>query len=121
MLFLSYIIFTWGKINEVGENIVGYVFFHHPWLIFSWWRRAIFFWGRRAIFFWWRRAIFFWWRRATLVEEDHIMLMEEGHILLMEEGHIPPWNSALPQKDVHIPHGRKREMNDVLQDDAGEE
>ena len=64
MLFLSYIIFTWGKINEVGENIVGYVVFHHPWLIFSWWRRAIFFWGRRAIFFWWRRARFCWWMRA---------------------------------------------------------
>ena len=54
-----------------------------------------------------------------LVEEGHVLLGEGGHILLVEEGHYPPWISDLPQKDVHIPHGRKREMNDVHQDDAG--
>ena len=60
--------------------------------------------------------------RILPVEEDHILLLEEGHILLVEDQiHIPDWNSDLPQKDVDIPHGRKREMNDVLQDDAGEE
>ena len=52
MVFMSYIIltrwktifFSWGRINKVGENIVGDVVFHHQWLIVSGWRRAIFFW-----------------------------------------------------------------------------
>ena len=35
VLFISNIIFSWGRINKVGENIVWDVVFHHQWFIVS--------------------------------------------------------------------------------------